>query len=162
MLVALDLLVFVPELLADASSVLLSSIGLLLLIGFQIRGIVAACQDLGWLPARWLLTRAQPVVTSQIPQPASSSQPEQDQSEQPVSPPAVPTVPPPVPPPPPASFLGGAVVRQTVRIRTYPEQVYISRSGASYHLFSDCQYIRNRNGISHPLLCSQCEQRTRN
>ena len=71
-----------------------------------------------------------------------------------------PPVPPPVAPPvaktepePPA------VIRQYIRTKTYPEKLWTSKVGSSYHLFENCQHIRTRAKVTSHELCSVCQQR---
>ena len=134
MQVGMSLQVWIPEVLAETS--VLASIAIILGI-IQIRGLIALYQDF------FARVRAGPAPV---------------QEEPPVPP--VPS--PPVPAPPEAVTVQpapGAIVRHYIHRQTLPDQVWTSRTGQHYHIFENCQYVRNKPDTARFEACIICKQR---
>ena len=133
MQVGMNLQVWIPEFLVETS--VLASIVIILGI-IQIRGLVALYQD-------FARSRAGPPPV---------------QEEPPVPPVPVP----PVPRAPEAVVVQPApetVVRHYIHRQVLPDQVWTSRKGGHYHLFDNCQYVRNKPGPTKVEPCIICKQR---
>ena len=102
----------------------------------QIRGIQAFYQD-------FTSHRARPQRQPEPPEPPAVP-------ESPMEPP----VPPPAPPPEPP-----VVVRHYIRHQCFPEKVWASKTGTSYHLREDCQYVRQKAKVTSLDLCLVCQQK---
>ena len=102
----------------------------------QIRGIQAFYQDFTRYRAR---TQRQP----EPPEPPAVP-------ESPMEPPVAPPAPPPAPP---------VIVRHYTRHQCFAEKVWASKTGTSYHLREDCQYVRQKAKVTSLELCLVCQQK---
>ena len=135
MLFAMDFKLLLPDIL---QVIVLAIMGVI-----QIRGIHAFYQD---FTRNRTTTEAQPQQQRESPTPPAVPEP-------PVAPPVSPPV-------DSAEQLPPAVIRHYIRTPMTPEHVWTRKTGTSYHLYENCQYVRNKSGVTKFDLCLICKQRS--